>query len=347
MTRKYYLDIARVVATITVVLFHVNAQVNLDGGNFGADFYFTNFVMLIETWAVPVFIMISGVLFLDPNRDVKIKSHIIKIALILLFWGGIIYNVIVTTIINKSFSPSYILIGIYNVLIGKMEYAYQFWYLYIIIGLYSITPVLRAFVKTAPKKQLQAFIAVAFIVFTVLPVICENFSFTDYEIFTKTFCFFGGYSGYYMLGYYLDTYKICKKRFLALSVATVISILIAYIFKIEIFGFVLSEITYSYSSPYTVLVSAFVFCAFQLLSSKNFSQKFLKLLLFLSKHSLGIYILHVMIITGLSKMFGLTPGFAGLPAFVTVPLLVILVFSLSLLGSVTISKIPIVKKFIY
>lgn len=61
----------------------------------------------------------------------------------------------------------------------------------------------------------------------------------------------------------------------------------------------------------------------------------------ISKYSLGIYVLHVIVIQMLRKIIHLDTGFA--PVLISVPVIVLVVFLISLVGTVIVKKIPILK----
>lgn len=91
--RQLYLDVLRIVSIAAVVVIHTAAE-------YWTALDVTSYEWKVETvydglvrWAVPVFVMISGALFLDPSRDQPIKKlygkNILRIVTIILFWGTI------------------------------------------------------------------------------------------------------------------------------------------------------------------------------------------------------------------------------------------------------------------
>ena len=65
-SRKVFMDILRVVATCAVVLLHTVTGIKdtTDMNQYPAEFRVFLAVMDMVTWSVPIFIMISGYLFL-------------------------------------------------------------------------------------------------------------------------------------------------------------------------------------------------------------------------------------------------------------------------------------------
>ncbi|MEI3529907.1 MAG: acyltransferase family protein [Bacilli bacterium] len=72
---KYYLDldVLRILASIAVVLVHVASQKWYTVTDL-KTFTVFNFFDCIGRFAVPIFFMISGVLFLDKNRQFDFKT---------------------------------------------------------------------------------------------------------------------------------------------------------------------------------------------------------------------------------------------------------------------------------
>ena len=70
--RNISLDLLRIVATAAVVLLHTAKRVWYNVPVSSTDWYISNIYLSAVRWAVPVFVMISGTLFL--LRDVSIKK---------------------------------------------------------------------------------------------------------------------------------------------------------------------------------------------------------------------------------------------------------------------------------
>ena len=72
--RAYYLDVLRIIATLAVIMLHVSAQNwdTVDVHSFAWHVF--NFFDSLVRWAVPVFIMISGAVFLDNDRPLSIQK---------------------------------------------------------------------------------------------------------------------------------------------------------------------------------------------------------------------------------------------------------------------------------
>ena len=91
--RKQFLDVLRVLATCAVVLMHVlTGATDVTDASIVPEYRSLLLsVMDLVTWCVPIFLLISGYLFLNPERTltypVMIKKYCRRIALAILLFG--------------------------------------------------------------------------------------------------------------------------------------------------------------------------------------------------------------------------------------------------------------------
>ena len=93
-SRVWYLDWLRAFACLAVVLIHCFATLldNSTVGEVGVGraLAWTEILVICCRWAVPVFLMITGSLLLDPGRNVtwpKVRGYVGRIAGVLLTFG--------------------------------------------------------------------------------------------------------------------------------------------------------------------------------------------------------------------------------------------------------------------
>ena len=77
MERKLYLDLLRVIAIAAVVMIHVSADYVIYPCN-TMDFTIGNIFDSISRLGVPLFLMVSGALILDENREFNCKKKILS-----------------------------------------------------------------------------------------------------------------------------------------------------------------------------------------------------------------------------------------------------------------------------
>lgn len=167
LTSKQIFRFLRIAATLAVVFLHTNNTLSNNSEQFFLTknqmvFFTTN--NLLMNWAVPVFLMITGVLLLDPNRQIPYSDCIKKYArriLLALFVFGIPFSMLEILLNTKSITVNSFFEATINVINGNSWS--HLWYLYALIGLYFILPMLKAFVNNSDEETLLYLIGVIFI----------------------------------------------------------------------------------------------------------------------------------------------------------------------------------------
>ena len=162
--RKNYFDLLRVISSFAVVVIHVTSAA-MNTTEVSSQTYMANALLnSIMRWAVPVFFMISGALFLDPKREVTTKKLFTKIiphiVICIIIWGGI-YSIL-DQYLYGTLSVKSILIALYGIITGNT--GYHLWFLYDILMLYIAVPIFRLITCNATKRQIEYALAVWFVV---------------------------------------------------------------------------------------------------------------------------------------------------------------------------------------
>lgn len=157
--RVLYLDYLRITSVAAMMLLHISAQ------NWENLELVTPAWMLFDAlngvsrWCVPVFLMISGALFLNPMRPIKIKRlllhNVLRILTAFLFWACI-YSF--RDFLNGKPAKEALLSVFYG--------HYHMWFLFLIVGLYLISPLLKCIVENecVLKYYLLCFCALNFVI---------------------------------------------------------------------------------------------------------------------------------------------------------------------------------------
>jgi Uncharacterized protein conserved in bacteria len=241
---------------------------------------------------LPIFVLLSGALLLDPAKAeepmrVFYKKRFSRIGVPLLVWS-IIY-LFWTFGVNQW--PLTVTNFTQKILDGPY---YHIWYLYLLIGLYAVTPMLRVLVKHMNHRMFTVLLAIWF-VGTITPAFILNF--TDYDFYPVMFIV-TGWVGYYLLGTYLLKTKI--RRSLAV-IGVVVGFLGAFVGAWVItatMGEANSAFFTNYQS-YSIIIGSV--CAFNLLLSINQKRieqhtKTNRLINWVGSNTLPIYLLHPLIL---------------------------------------------------
>ena len=200
------IDIIRIFAFVFIVFLHtLNRQ-------FGVDVWMGGYAII--SIGVNLFIMISGYLLLDKTEEtiVFFKKRILNILPLFL-----VFNII------------YIYFGkipIMPVLKGKTISASHFWYIYMILGLYLLTPWLQKVLKYAEKETL--FVVFLWFLCNILNPYLRYFNLAEipFSNFPLT-----GFIGYYILGYFVKKYdnKVKRTSFILIIVIYALGFLLSFL----------------------------------------------------------------------------------------------------------------------
>lgn len=343
-----YLEVLRLVACILVVGVHVSAfnleQVPVESLNFKV----MNGLDCLSILGVPLFVMISGALFLAPSYEITVKKFytrkIPRIVFLYFFWL-LFYNVVNFlengTVWNFTNVKKQIVL---ESLLGKGMY--HMWYLPMLAVLYLLTPFLKSF--AADRKKCMLFCTLGFGYSILLPTALK-FEFPYRTIVESLYnqfdcSFFGGYVTYYVLGHVLHEYvpKLSAQKKAALGLGGVIAMGIeiavcnAWSMKTGIMSTILN-------TPFSVTAFIGAAAIFLLLRDGVSGRKQEELSGRLTGLTLGIYLIHPLFLR-IYGWLGGTTLFA--PAAIAVPLIIVLITLISGAAVYVLSKIPVVKKIV-
>lgn len=289
-------DNIRFIATFGVIILHVS----------GIGLYKFGDVPIFQ-WAiantfdsalrccVPLFVMLSGALLLSKDKDLLpyLKNRFVRIVLPFLFWS-LIYSLVIsldvfnkndTTTSSVSFSDFLLYKGYFK------QHAYHLWYVYMILGVFLVAPMLRKWIKSASENEI-----LYFLIIWIITVLLDLKYFSIFKLNIQL-TFFSGYMGYFILGYYLSIKKFEEIPLIKNSIAIIIVLLIAF----TAYGtFILStkkgkfdDELYQYLYPNIILLSVAVFLwvkswRFEITLLAKWRNK-------VNDYSFGIYLVHVAI----------------------------------------------------
>lgn len=342
--RVIYFDVLRITAIFFVVAVHLSAQHWADVDVSSRAWFAFNLYCTTGKWSVPVFVMISGALFLGRELEIRaiLKRYMLRIAAAFAFWSAA-YALHVRALYGITWDETF-----FRFFKGH----YHMWFLFMIAGLYLITPLLRPIVQNG--KLMRYFLLLALIFTFLLPQSAFFCSFALPQVsdlirtvLLYTYCFFPlGFTVYFVGGYYLSRREFSRREEIVLYCIGAAALLFSIAAPIVLSRAqdAPSDAFYNYNSLNVLLTSVPIFVfAKQHLNFPNMSERALVTLGKLSKYSFGIYLVHPMIIE-LLQHFGIDTFSCN--AFFSVPLLAILVFAVSAALSALLNHIPIVKKYI-
>ena len=209
--RKQFLDVLRVLATCAVVLMHVlTGATDVTDASIVPEYRSLLLsVMDLVTWCVPIFLLISGYLFLNPERTltypVMIKKYCRRIALAILLFG-VPYAASELVVAEKSFRVMMIPEALKMTLTGHTWS--HMWYLYLILFLYLITPLLKKVLQILPVWSVVAVMAVIFLGSSVAPFLNKVLDSNSIPVLPDGSVYFL----YYLCGYLFVVREVCVDK---------------------------------------------------------------------------------------------------------------------------------------
>lgn len=337
----YWVDMVRVVAVFQVILVHLAYPVFFKDDLPRTYWYAANFYDSLSRMGVPLFFMVSGVLLLRRTEPTGafLKKRLIKVGVPTIFWSAFYLWWSVEAYRTGSMTPFRIMLSMLKAIyLGDVEI--HLWFLYILIGIYLVVPILRLLVRAASRRDLGYFLAMWFISTPLIELATRA---TGLPL-AFNIPVVAGYVGYFMMGYFLAEINMTAgKRALAIS-GIAIAVVATY-FGTNLLSVNVDTIDaffYSYFSLPTVLAS---FCGFLLLKDLGQRQeRTCNAVKALSAESFGIYLIHILVIDLLRRGFFGFRLFSWIapPAYM-IPLTALVVYLVSFGIIFLLRKIPVVR----
>ena len=345
------IDLIRVIAIVGVILLHASNDLTSQLTSLHIlRWWMVDIYQSFGRMGVPLFLMLSGVLLLSPTKkdeDIRFffKKRFSRIGIPFIFWS-IIYFLWALYVENQPLTQNFIINGILE---GPY---YILWYLYMLCGLYLLTPMLRVIVAHFTDKLYKYFICIWSIGAMLTPLI-NLLSNGRYHLSEHLFVI-PLFVGYFVIGTYIINTQ-AQRRFLA--ALTVLGVALTAIGTFIMAIYIGGGGTYffqQYSSP-TLILSSLPFFALLISYTKpkepSQTKKFSwlhRIMHVISENTLAIYLLHVIIIYLLQNGYflGFTLNGNVVNSIIGVPLMTALTLGICLIIIVPLKKIPGLRKLI-
>ncbi|MBQ8703161.1 MAG: acyltransferase family protein [Bacteroidales bacterium] len=329
--RVAYLDVIRIVATFGVIALHVFATgYHTNVGTY--NWYVSAIGDSLVRWSVPLFVMISGALFLQPAKEISysilLRKYIPRLVLAYVFWS-LSYSAVL--------SAGYIVQG-RELRLGLLMPHFHLWYLPMLMGVYLLIPLLRKIVTDEKLVRAALVLWLAYLTgyfckFDMIPQIGILFRSNRNAII--------GYVGYFLLGYYVSKRDVSRRQSVWIYILGALgaivgiggNIIMSYL-KGEGDGYFLHNL-----GPHVIAMSLALF-VFIKQTTPLIERKLATFLDYVRKDLFGIYLTHalwLMVIT-------ISPIRNLCNQLITLPSITIAIFVLSLYTTKAIRAIPLLRK---
>lgn len=318
--RILYIDYLRALAIILVLFAHISSHsyskflgIYL---NTSVKWSICASFVDIGVIGVPLFLMITGALLL--NRDMGnlkdfVKRRYLRILPPFIFWALIVFNI------------------------------FTFWYVWLMMGIYLILPVINSFIKEYELNGVEYFLII-----WIISIILNTFG--HYPFYKLELSYFYGYIGYVVLGYYLAN----KKFNVSNKTMIILNLIIFCVFTLINVSYTLK---YNQASKHAWLTYLTIVVVFQstsvFLIFKNLEEyfnnikfkipnKIYKVTNSISRCSYGMYLDHCLILDYLLSLNIIEKLFVMNPLYWLIIAIILIPFS-SWLIIYVLSKIPYIK----
>jgi surface polysaccharide O-acyltransferase-like enzyme len=298
---------------------------------------------------VPLFVILSGALLLQPSKTnepirVFLKKRFNRIGLAFIFWS-VIYLVWAFLVSQTPVTFDNIVEGtLYSLFSGSY---YHFWFLYLIAGLYLLTPILRKIVSVKDPKLLKYLILLWFVDVAVVPLIQLI---TGYSLNDTVFVV-GGFIGYFVLGVYLQRVKvsssILRVLFFLSFIFTIVSTWIMH-FHFDSIG--QNYFFFGYLSVNVILASVTMFMLLSKLPinwSRNVHPLVNRVVHAIGKNTLPIYMFHLIVMETLQRGYlGFKLSLTVMNPVIGIPVMTVVTLFITFGLILFMKKVPVLRTLI-
>ncbi len=337
--KKYWIDYLRVISMLAVIIIHVTGCHYVKFEEIGIfEWWFVNLLKAASSFAVPLFVMISGAVLLGKDATLFgfYKKRTIRLIPPIIFWT-IFY---IGFKFYQNWNLDSLIWFLKTGLFADGRAAVHLWYLSMFACLMLFAPFVNMFINGVKPNSMELgiFIVLIFLFysFNCMSVIAKNLIDINIHWF-KTFIW---YLAYFLGGFYIDRYSkhinIGNTVLLAVIAISILGgALLNYYFVIS-YGISKDFLILDNMSPIVILITTLIF----LLARKNMSILHNnKIISLISEVSFGVYLIHPFYITLISNVIPVN----DLSAFINVPFMLFATALLSFLSIWLLRKIRFMK----
>lgn len=326
-----YFQWLRIFAAAAVVLMHTAAQGWNTAPVASGEWAVLNLWDSLVRWPVPIFMMITGALFLPRKTELRrvLTGYIPRMVLAYLIWSGI-----------------YALHSGGDFLTRLASGHYHLWYLTFLCGVYLALPFLQRI--ASEKKLADGLLAISAVIGLLIPWLAELLIFLlpDWSGIVRSvkghleFTFFMDCLALVLLGNFLHQRELTGKQRWGIYILGLLGICVTFfatLWASRRTG-TASALFFDFKAPNNLCAAAavFVFAKYNL-------KKLPRAVDFLARCSFGIYLLHPLVIEVLAEQGFSVPA---LDPLLWTPVLAVVIFVISAVVSAVLVKIPLIGKYL-
>ncbi len=330
-----FIHYLRVIAALAVVVTHVSVRYLGNAAPQSSGWWLSTCCDALSRFAAPLFVIISGALLLNPDKNESLgdfyRKRASRVVVPTLVWSAIYLVITGLTDGTRGFEMKHLL---WKACTGKPYY--HLWFMFVIAGLYVFTPFMRTITRHVTSRQLWLLT-----ILTCVAASVEMLLHTRLESGETTFVrLFVPFVGVYLLGRALtqSPVRVSPAKLVGVVLLTDIVLLVLISGATVAMGKRPAFLTHNLFP----LVYAKAAVLFLLCSGVSFPShcRVSKVCGALAVHSFGIYLMHPAVLL-------LVPNrvFLG-NAWVGIPLITIFAFAVSFLLSTGLKSIPYARELV-
>ena len=333
----YWADLIRVLAIYLVVVIHVSGQLTNAWGKIAeAQWLIADIYGGIARIGVPLFFMLSGYLLLPHSESLRsfYGKRMLKIAIPFVVWS-VIYISMNCAGHPGTCTRDYLL----QFILLKRSF-FHLWFLYSLLGIYFIIPLLRLMIRADTDRRLLWYLIVLWLIFQPVRTLMDQFLHFYININAPLST---GFLPYFILGYLLGEITLTRARIIWAAIVfgagALITIVGTYLLTRAYSQF--NGYFYDYVTMGVILSTGAGFVLLRALSEVGFlaSARFHSATRWVAGGTFGVYLVHVLVLWGLDWLH--INSFMGL-ALWSIPLVATLIFAIAFLITRLLQKIPVV-----
>ena len=336
---NWNISFLRMLATLGVIYMHTNTTILFNPQLFpitSNQAIFFRFGHEFFLWTVPFFFMITGYLLLGSDRELNYSIVLRKYALRIF---------LALTVFSLPFAVLKIYGETHSISVGAIFKAYieneslaHLWYLYALIGLYLVAPVLKAAVKRLDDRTIACFLMLMVAFEFFIPMVSNVFDIkVAFGIPLKYPVF------YFVAGYYCRLLAGKEKINMALAKGTVVLgfLLIAAL----IIGGRFTFVSDNYASPLVAVISVALFLIGIRQKKFQIKDKWQSFFWKADRLCFAVYLIHPIFIQTTYRVLKKTPvDYGAYPLFTVMFFICFAILSFAL--AFVIVKLPGLKKIL-
>ncbi len=339
--RNTTIDIIKLIAIFGVAVIHIGSRILTQIPIGSIEWSCGLFWGSLFRASVPLFLMCSGALMLNPNKKLSLKKlyfhNIARILAAMLFWGFMykVYHLLA----GNNFTLNNLIYDVKRLLLFDQEF--HFYYIHIILLVYVLLPITRLIAEKADKKLLLYTLFVWFLGGIIYPTAINYYPFNLLSGMTGQWLINMTYAsvGYGLVGYYLTVYPLSFKKSLMIFIGGFLIVFLST-FGLSVKAGSLNEMFLQGTSVGVCIMAIGIFSLARYIKPGD---KMKKCISYISDASFCIYLTHMFVLYIMEK-FGVTAFI--LPSAVSIPLLAIATICVCTGVYTVISKIPVINKWI-